>query len=719
MQDIATKNTPDWLKDLNEQQKKAVVNVDGACLILAGAGTGKTRVLTSRLAQIIYQQKASPFEIICVTFTNKAAKEMRERVELYTGNFPSSWIGTFHSICLKMLRKNSNIVNLKSDFIVIDEDDQLRVLKEIMVVLDIDKDRFPAKQILKKIQSYKDDALTPDMVNEKKYCGGKMQAIYRSYQNRLQQLNCVDFGDIILLVLQILKNESDILKEYQSRFKYILVDEYQDTNIAQYQWLKLLSLKNENVNIACVGDDDQSIYGWRGARVGNILRFEKDFKDSTIIRLEQNYRSTGYILKTANGIIAQNQSRLGKNLITTKGDGEKIKINNYYDGKEEATGTCLKIEQYLEKGTPASEIAILVRAGFQTRSFEEKLINLNIPYRVIGGTRFYEREEIRDAIAYLRLIHQKTDDLAFERIINKPARGIGKATLQKLQILSRKQGESLYGVAEKIIKTDELSTKAKNSLNDILVKFSDWRYINEKENHITATKTMLEQSGYIEHWNNSKDVKSQGRIEALKELVSAMEEFENIAGFLEHIALVTATDKIDNNEMVSIMTMHASKGLEFDAVFLAGWEDGLFPSEKSMDESGIDGLEEERRLAYVGITRSKKYCHISWAKNRLVHGNWQNNIYSRFLENISPEYIDLHDNNAFTSSRLDYKWQKTDNNVEVIKKDDNDDEFKVGQRCFHQKFGMGTVASCNGQYVTVAFDKAGTKKMMSTFLESA
>ena len=410
---------------------------------------------------------------------------------------------------------------------------------------------------------------------------------------------------------------------------------------------------------------------------------------------------------------------MGKNLITTKGDGEKIKINNYYDGKEEATGTCLKIEQYLEKGIPASEIAILVRAGFQTRSFEEKLINLNIPYCVIGGTRFYEREETRDAIAYLRLIHQKTDDLAFERIINKPARGIGKATLQKLQILSRRQGESLYSVAEKIIKTDELSTKVKNSLNDILVKFSDWRYINEKENHIIATKIMLEQSGYIEHLNNSKDAKAQGRTESLKELVSAMEEFENIAGFLEHIALVMATDKIDNNEMISIMTMHASKGLEFDAVFLAGWEDGLFPSEKSMDEIDGDGLEEERRLAYVGITRSKKYCHISWAKNRLVHGNWQNNIYSRFLENISPEYIDLHDNNAFTSSRLDYKWQKTDNNVEVIKKDDNDDEFKVGQRCFHQKFGMGTVASCDGQYVTVAFDKAGTKKMMSTFLESA
>jgi len=717
MKDITIENVPDWLKDLNEQQLKAVVNIDGPCLILAGAGTGKTRVLTSRLVQIIYEKKASPFEIISVTFTNKAAKEMRERVELYTGKFPSSWIGTFHSICLKMLRQNSNLANLKNDFVVIDNDDQLRVLKEIMVVLDIDKDRFPAKQILKKIQSYKDDALTPDMVNEKEYCNGKMQIIYRSYQNRLQQLNCVDFGDIILLVLQILKNENDILKQYQSRFKYILVDEYQDTNIAQYQWLKLLSLKNENVNIACVGDDDQSIYGWRGAKVGNILKFEQDFKNSTIIRLEQNYRSTGYILKTANDVIAQNQSRLGKNLITTKGDGEKIKINSYFDGKEEAKATCLKIEQYLEKGISASEIAILVRAGFQTRSFEEKLINLNIPYRVVGGTKFYEREEIRDSLAYLRLIHQKTDDLAFERIINKPARGVGKTTLQKLQMLARTQGESLYDVAEKIIKTDELSTKAKNSLNDILIKFNDWRNINEKENHITTIKTMLEQSGYIEYWNNSKDARAQGRIEALKELVSAMEEFENIAGFLEHIALVMETDKIDNSKMVSIMTMHASKGLEFDVVFLTGWEDGLFPSEKSIDENGIDGLEEERRLAYVGITRTKKYCNISWAKNRLVYGNWQNNMYSRFLESISPEYIDLNENIGFTSNRLNYGWQKIDNNVEIISKDN--DKFKVGQRCFHQKFGMGIVAGSDGQYITVAFDKAGTKKMMSTFLETA
>ncbi len=642
---------------------------------------------------------------------------MRERVELYTGKFPSSWIGTFHSICLKMLRQNSNLANLKNDFVVIDNDDQLRVLKEIMVVLDIDKDRFPAKQILKKIQSYKDDALTPDMVNEKEYCNGKMQIIYRSYQNRLQQLNCVDFGDIILLVLQILKNENDILKQYQSRFKYILVDEYQDTNIAQYQWLKLLSLKNENVNIACVGDDDQSIYGWRGAKVGNILKFEQDFKNSTIIRLEQNYRSTGYILKTANDVIAQNQSRLGKNLITTKGDGEKIKINSYFDGKEEAKATCLKIEQYLEKGISASEIAILVRAGFQTRSFEEKLINLNIPYRVVGGTKFYEREEIRDSLAYLRLIHQKTDDLAFERIINKPARGVGKTTLQKLQMLARTQGESLYDVAEKIIKTDELSTKAKNSLNDILVKFNDWRNINEKENHITTIKTVLEQSGYIEYWNNSKDARAQGRIEALKELVSAMEEFENIAGFLEHIALVMETDKIDNSKMVSIMTMHASKGLEFDVVFLTGWEDGLFPSEKSIDENGIDGLEEERRLAYVGITRTKKYCNISWAKNRLVYGNWKNNMSSRFLESISLEYIDKNENIGFTSNRLNYGWQKIDNNVEIISKDN--DKFKVGQRCFHQKFGMGIVAGSDGQYITVAFDKAGTKKMMSTFLETA
>ena len=712
---MENEQNPDWVNGLNSAQQQAVIETDGACLILAGAGTGKTRVLTSRLAQILYQQKANPFQILCVTFTNKAAKEMRERVEKHTGAFPGSWIGTFHSLCLKILRKHCGLVGLKNDFVVIDDDDQLRVVKSVMGQLNIDKDRFAPKQILQSIQSFKDDGLTPDMITDTEIANGKIQSIYLAYQDRLQSLNCVDFGDIILYVLEILKNNPTVLKDYQERFKYILVDEYQDTNTAQYQWLKLLSLKNENVNIACVGDDDQSIYGWRGAKVGNILRFEKDFPAPKIIRLEENYRSTGYILKTANSIISHNENRLGKELFTSKGDGEKITINNYYDGKEEASSICLQIEKAVESGEKLSNIAILLRSvRLQSKLFEEKLININMPYKIIGGTKFYEREEIRDGIAYMRLVQQETDDLAFERIINKPTRGIGKTTIQKLQILARSSGVSLYQATENIIQTDELGAKAKLNLKDIIDKFKHWKAVNNAEGHITMIKTLLDESGYIQHWKDSKDPRSDGRIEALKELVAGMEEFENLNGFLEHIALVMDTDGIENEAELTIMTMHSAKGLEFDRVFLAGWEDGLFPSEKSLEETGLTGLEEERRLAYVGITRAKKHCHISWVNNRMIHGQWTNNISSRFLENIPADYVDM-GKVMTTTPRIDYNWQNINDEVEIMPPTTCD--FSMGERVFHQKFGMGNVINVDGEHITVSFDKAGVKKMMQTFLE--
>ncbi|MGB1361456.1 MAG: ATP-dependent helicase [Alphaproteobacteria bacterium] len=717
MQDNNISNIPDWLINLNPEQAQAVQNTDGACLILAGAGTGKTRVITSRFVQILHTQKANPFEIMCVTFTNKAAKEMRERIESMTGSFVGNWIGTFHSLCLKILRKHCETVGLKSNFIVLADDDQLRLLKKIVPLFDLDKDRYPVKEILQKIQSYKDDALNPSMINKDDYCDGKMQMIYQAYQDRLKTLNYVDFGDIILYVVDMFKNNKDILDDYQRRFKYILVDEYQDTNIAQYQLLKLLSLNNENINIACVGDDDQSIYGWRGARVENILNFEKDFKNATVIRLEENYRSTGYILKTANSVIAQNENRLGKDLRTSLGDGEKIKISEHWDCKEEANSIAKKIESIMKSGESGSEIAILVRAGFQTRLFEEKMINMNIPYQVIG-TRFYEREEIRDAVAYLRLIHQDSDDLAFERVINKPARGIGKTTIQKLQMLARDTGQSLFETAQHIIKSDELGKKANSSLKEIVEKFEHWRRVEIAEDNMTLLKTVLEESGYIDFWKNSKDERSEGRIEALGSLISAVGEFENIGGFLEHVAIVMDTDNINDNGMVTIMTMHAAKGLEFNHVFLSGWEDGLFPSERSVEEGGVEGLEEEYRLAYVAITRAKRNCYISWVKSRFINGRFVRQIPSRFFSAIPTEYVEF-TNNVKQSPRLNYGWKNNNDGVEIMqpKSSQNDNGWQNGMRCFHQKFGMGTIAMIDGDYITVGFDKAGVKKIMSTFLE--
>jgi DNA helicase-2/ATP-dependent DNA helicase PcrA len=718
-------DVPYYLEGLNESQQQAVKNIDGPLLVLAGAGTGKTRVLTTRLAHILQSGKAVPAQILAVTFTNKAAQEMKQRVSSLLGNAPVEgwWLGTFHSLAARMLRVHADLVGLSSNFTIIDPDDQIRLLKPILETLNIDTKKWPPKQVIAVIDRWKDKGLLPEDIKPSE-CGdmaqGHMQLIYRQYQSRLKEVNACDFGDLLLHMITILKNPENeaVLSDYQRRFKYIMVDEYQDTNVAQYLWLRLLA--KGSGNICCVGDDDQSIYGWRGAEVGNILRFEKDFPGANIIRLEQNYRSTGHILAAADGVISHNQDRLGKTLWSDSEHGEKVVVRGLWDGEAEARWVGEEIESLQCKGLDLDEMAVLVRAGFQTREFEERFIQLGIPYKVIGGQRFYERLEIRDALAYFRIIVQSADDLALERIINTPRRGIGDATVQTLYGFARAKSLSLHDAIKALIDTDELRPKVKTALAALIGDIERWRSLLGTMPHTEIAACVLDESGYMQMWQSDKNPDSPGRVENLKELVTGMAEFESMQDFLEHVALVLENQDSEFGQHVSIMTLHAAKGLEFDAVFLPGFEEGLFPSQRTMDENGIKGLEEERRLAYVGITRAKKRSYISYAANRRMYGNWINAIPSRFVDELPQEHIDIIADGGLYGAGRSSHW---DSSGFVPKKtaagpgrvmSGNGEIFSRGDRVFHDKFGAGTIVNIDGHKLDIAFDRSGQKRVMDS-----
>ncbi len=740
--------TPPWVESLNESQREAVEAMDGPVLVLAGAGTGKTRVLTTRLAQIMYTNRARPYQILAVTFTNRAAREMHERVANLIGPATEGmWLGTFHALGVRILRRHAELVGLKSNFTILDTDDQIRLLKQLMEAENVDEKRWPARVLSGIIQRWKDRGLTPDKVPKAdggEFANGRAIKLYKDYQDRLTVLNAADFGDLLLHCLTLFNAHTDVLADYQRLFRYILVDEYQDANVAQYLWLRLLAQGHRN--LCCVGDDDQSIYGWRGAEVGNILRFEQDFPGAKVVRLERNYRSTSHILAAASGLIAHNEGRLGKTLWTDMDGGEKLVIRGVWDGEEEARYVGEEIEALQRKKHQLNQIAILVRAGFQTREFEDRLMTLGIAYRVIGGPRFYEREEIRDSLAYLRLIHQPDDDLAFERIINKPARGVGKTTLQALHGLSRIEGCSLFTAGIRIVETDELGTAAKRKLSAILEDFRRWAQMAGGVPHTELAATVLDESGYTEMWMNSKKPEAPGKLENLKELLPAMAEFENLEGFLEHVSLVMENTGSAGEDMVNLMTLHSAKGLEFETVFLPGWEEELFPHQRAIDESGHAGLEEERRLAYVGITRARKRVRITHAASRRVYNQWRSAIPSRFIDELPPGSVEVMTDSglygssgnaglsetrggfgyAGTSSKTEggpgwRRYQAHGKGQKYIESTaytvaGNESGFTVGERCFHQKFGMGAVREVDGDKLTIAFDNAGEKRVVAAFV---
>ena len=640
---------PHYLAALNAEQRAAVEAVEGPVLVLAGAGTGKTRVLTTRLAHILHQGKAFPGEILAVTFTNKAAREMIERVSRLIGRPAEGlWLGTFHAMAARILRRHAELVGLKPDFTILDTDDQVRLLKQLVRAADIDEKRWPARTLSIIVQRWKDRGLTPDKVasaDGAEFANGKAPELYRHYQERLKTVNAADFGDLLMHNLTIFTAEPEVLAEYERRFKYVLVDEYQDTNVAQYLWLRLLARARHN--ICCVGDDDQSIYGWRGAEVGNILRFEEDFPGAEVVRLERNYRSTGHILGAASGLIAHNTGRLGKTLWTEDADGEKVSVTGCWDGDEEARIVGEAIEDLQRAGESIEQMAILVRAGFQTRAFEERFVAIDLPYRVIGGLRFYERQEIRDAVAYLRVLAQRDDDLAFERIVNLPRRGLGDATLQLIHRLARASDCSLHAAAEVLVETDELKPKPRGALAGLLKQFAGWRALAEETPHWDVLDAVLDESGYREMWKKDKTPQAPGRLENLEDLAGALEEFESLGEFLEHVSLVMDREEGQGEEMVNLMTLHGAKGLEFDSVFLPGWEEGLFPHQLALDESGADGLEEERRLAYVGLTRARKRAHILSAANRHVHNQWVSALPSRFIDELPADHSEARNRDGF------------------------------------------------------------------------
>jgi ATP-dependent DNA helicase UvrD/PcrA len=662
-----------YLKDLNPEQRLAVETLEGPVLVLAGAGTGKTRVLTTRVAHILATGRARPNDILSVTFTNKAAREMKTRVGLMVGQIVEGmpWLGTFHSIGAKILRRHAELIGRKPDFTILDTDDQHRLLKQVLEAEHIDEKRWPARVLAGLIDSWKNRGLTPDQISSGEsaiFAAGKGKKLYAAYQDRLKVLNAADFGDLLLECIRLFREHSEALRQYQGRFKYILVDEYQDTNVAQYLWLRLLgqtqraeaggapgsapsprsptpSATPTLKNICCVGDDDQSIYGWRGAEVENILRFEHDFPGARIIRLERNYRSTGHILAAASHLIAHNEGRLGKTLRTEDVAGHKVQVASCWDSEEEARAVGEEIEQLQRNDGsgnrhPLDEIAILVRASFQMREFEDRFVTLGLPYRVIGGPRFYERQEIRDALAYLRVIHSPSDDLAFERIVNVPRRGLGDATVQLLHDHARKRRIPLTTAAAAVIAGDDLKPKTRAALGDLLAAFDRWRTQKDALPHTELAEIVLDESGYTEMWQKDRSADAAGRLENLKELVRSMEEFENLAGFLEHISLVMDSDRSEG-EAVSIMTLHSAKGLEFDTVFLPGWEEGLFPHQRALDDQGRAGLEEERRLAHVGLTRARRRVKIYFAANRRMHGLWSSNIPSRFLDELPEAHVEV------------------------------------------------------------------------------
>ncbi len=717
-----TTNIP-YLSDLNAPQREAVETIDGPVLVLAGAGTGKTRVLTTRLAHILHSGRAFPGEILAVTFTNKAAQEMRERVSGLLGGEPVEgwWLGTFHALAARMLRRHAALVGLDSNFTILDPDDQVRLFKQIMEAASIDTKKWAPKAMVGMIDRWKDKGMVPGDLNPAdggEAANGQLVALYKIYQQRLKTLNACDFGDLLLHMITIFKDpaNADVLGDYHRRFKYILVDEYQDTNVAQYLWLRLLAQGRNN--LCCVGDDDQSIYGWRGAEVGNILRFEKDFPGAKIVRLEQNYRSTGHILAAANSVIARNEDRLGKNLFTSEDQGEKLIVRGLWDGEAE------EIEQLQHKGWGLNQMAVLVRAGFQTREFEERFIQLGINYKVIGGPRFYERMEIRDALAYMRVVAQPADDLALERIINVPKRGIGDATVQTLYAYGRNKGICLHDAIMDLTQTDELRPKVKETLMRLLDDFARWRSLVETTHHSELAAQILDESGYMQMWQTNKEADAPGRVENLKELVAAMDEFESLASFLEHIALVMENRDGGDHEAVTVMTLHGAKGLEFDAVFLPGWEEGLFPSQRTMDENGLSGLEEERRLAYVGITRARKRGYISFAANRRMYGNWINAIPSRFVDELPPDHVAVQSDTGLYQGRSSH-WdssgmrpparvsagaeRKVINAAGVT--------FSRGDRVSHDKFGEGSIINIDGHKLDIVFDRGGKKRVMDSFVE--
>ena len=814
-----------YLDGLNPAQRQAVETLEGPVLMLAGAGTGKTRALTARIAHLLARGVARPNEVLAVTFTNKAAREMKERVARFMGQAVEGmpWMGTFHSISVKILRRHAELVGLKSNFTILDTDDQIRLMKQIIAAANIDEKRWPARQLAGLIDHWKNRAWGPEQVpsSEASAFNNMGTELYAAYQARLLTLNATDFGDLLLHVVTIFQTHSDVLEQYQRWFRYILVDEYQDTNVAQYLWLRLLAARHKN--ICCVGDDDQSIYGWRGAEVGNILRFEKDFPGATVIRLEQNYRSTEHILAAASGLISANAGRLGKTLWTEAKGGDKVRLIGHWDGEEEARWIGEEAEA-VQRGTRGMEPrslndqAILVRASHQMRAFEDRFLTIGLPYRVIGGPRFYERMEVRDAMAYFRLAVSPDDDLAFERVVNTPKRGLGDKGQQVIQRSGREAGASLNVGARRALASGGLSGRASGQLLQFVEGIERWHWFirnvgNEVEiderkdaisaideamaqfaaeleelsepdgsdrkvaqsiaieleqyqsnrglierelsflngDHVRLAETILDESGYTAMWQNDKTPEAPGRLENLKELVKALESFDNLQGFLEHVSLIMDNDSEDAEEKITIMTLHAAKGLEFPVVFLPGWEDGLFPSQRSMDESGLKGLEEERRLGYVGITRAEELCTISFAGNRRVYGQWQSQMPSRFIDELPVKHVEvltppglygggygaagmsagIEDRAARADVYNSPGWKRMQSRSQtrpvsqprearnVVIDLDAVSAFSEGDRVFHQKFGYGTVEGIEGDKLEVAFDKAGTKHVVASFIVSA
>ncbi|HEY8616236.1 UvrD-helicase domain-containing protein [Phenylobacterium sp.] len=748
----------DYLEGLNPEQREAVEAVEGPVLVLAGAGTGKTRVLTTRLAHILATGRARPWELLAVTFTNKAAREMRERITHMIGGQAEGlrWLGTFHSVAAQILRRHAELVGLKSNYTILDDDDQERLLKQILEAENIDAKRWPAKLLAGLIDHWKNRGWRPDQVppaESAQYANGRGQALYRMYQERLRVLNACDFGDLLLHNITIFTSQPDVLAEYHDRFRYLLVDEYQDTNVAQYLWLRLLAQKRQNV--CCVGDDDQSIYGWRGAEVDNILRFERDFPGAKVVRLERNYRSTSHILAAASGLIAANKSRLGKTLWTEAEGGEKVIVRGIWDGEAETRLIADEVERAKRAGRRYRDMAILVRASFQMRAFEERFALLQIPLKIIGGQRFFERAEIRDAHAYLRLIQSPDDDLAFERIVNTPKRGIGDTTVQKLLQIARLNGVPVTHAARQVVLTDELAARTRTALSNFLRDLDRWRGDAQRIHHARLMEQVLEESGYTDALKLDRSPQAQGRLENLKELVNSMQAHDTLEAYLEHVSLVLDLERESGDDAVQMMTLHQAKGLEFPLVFLPAWEEGVFPSQRSMDEKGEKGLEEERRLAYVGITRAREEARISFAANRQVYGRWTSQLPSRFVDELPPANVEASSETGYYGggpgmqqhgSRWDESpsfgagysspgWKRAqasgyrgshpgrqqviegEGRLVAVSESSAASDYKRGDRVFHLKFGYGQVRSVEGNKLTVDFDKAGEKKVLDSFVE--
>ncbi len=749
-----------YLEGLNTEQRQAVEAVEGPVLVLAGAGTGKTRVLTTRLAHILATGRARPWELLAVTFTNKAAREMRERITAIIGEQAEGlrWLGTFHAIAAQILRRHAELVGLKSSFTILDVDDQERLIKQVLEAENIDAKRWTPRALAGLIDHWKNRGWTPDKLPpaENDFAGNRGQKLYGMYQDRLRVLNACDFGDLLLHNLTLFTKHPDVLAEYHGRFRYILVDEYQDTNVAQYLWLRLLA--SERKNVCCVGDDDQSIYGWRGAEVDNILRFERDFPGAQVIRLERNYRSTKHILAAASGLIASNKGRLGKTLWTEADGGEKVRVRGVWDGEAEARLIADEIEDLKRKGRAYKDMAVLVRASFQMRAFEERFVLLQIPYTVVGGPRFFERAEIRDAHAYMRLIQSEADDLAFERIVNTPKRGVGEASVQKILSAARRAEVPAMTAARALIGTDELPAKTRSALSNFIRDLDRWRHLADTSRHFELAETVLEESGYTDFWRQDRAT-GQTRLDNLKELIQAMQAFDTLEAYLEHVSLVMDLDRASGDDAVQIMTLHSAKGLEFPFVFLPGWEEGMFPSQRSVDEKGEKGLEEERRLAYVGITRAREEARISFAANRQVYGRWTTQLPSRFVDELPLANVDAASETGYygggpgmqqAASRWDeapaFKsgydspgWRRAqergsgagvrtagggsrqpviDGSARLMAvSEPKASSYGRGDRVFHQKFGYGEVRGVEGNKLTVVFDKAGEKKVIDSFVE--